>query len=86
MNRTILAEYGAHILPDGILEMRDPNDNARHRYQYVLADGVPMRRTLPATGDYDPPAQWEPLDLGTLSGVAYNPILDYFQLRENDVR
>jgi hypothetical protein len=78
MNRKTLAEYGGHILPDGTLEMRDPNDNARHRYQYRLVDGAPVRRTLPDRGDYDPPAQWEPMDLTKIPRVGYNPISDYF--------
>lgn len=81
MNRQGLAEYGGKILPDGILEMRDPNDDAMHRYQYARVEGKPSRRVLPDAGDYDPPAQWEPLDLGEIAGARgmYHPILDYFE-------
>jgi hypothetical protein len=80
MNARRLAEYGGCLLPDGVLQMRDPHDNARHRYQYARIRGVPSRRTLPASGDYDPPARWEPLDLTRLLACAgtYHPILDYF--------
>jgi hypothetical protein len=68
------------VLADGTLQMRDPNDNARHRYQYRMVDGIPSRRTLPEEGDYDPPAQWESVDLLGIAAThqGYNPILDYF--------
>jgi len=56
-----IAEHGydAKILDDGILEMRDPNDNARRRHQYTVDrdSGVLLRRTLPAHRD-----EWE--DIG----------------------
>lgn len=75
MDTERLAQYGGRILSDGTLEMRDPNDNARHRYQYAIIDGVPSRRTLPDTSDYDPPSRWEPLDIDV--SLAPNPMLDY---------
>lgn len=80
MNHRMLAQYGGRLFSDGTLQMRDPNDNARHRYQYALVNGVPSRRTLPERGDYDPPARWEALDLRGLLACAgtYHPILDYF--------
>lgn len=81
MNLQKIAEYGGRILPDGILETRDPNDDALDRYQYARIEGIPCRRVLPDAGDYDPPAKWEPLYLENLAwfrGGAYHPILDYF--------
>lgn len=86
MNLQKIAEYGGRILPDGILEMRDPNDNAKHRYQYAwrpcqtnLRAFQPSRRVLPDEGDYDPPASWWPYNLAELAAQGgYNPILDYF--------
>ena len=80
MNRQKLQEYGGQVLTDGTLEIRDPNDNARHRYQYRLVNGQPCKRTLPDDGDYDPPAQWEAIDLGGIAAAhhGYNPILDFF--------
>jgi len=79
MNNQKLAEYGGKVLPNGTMEMRDSNDNARHRYQYALIDGVPSHRTLPDKGDYNPPSQWEPLDLFAIAAIhqGHNPILDY---------
>lgn len=79
-----LKEYGGYILNDGYgtLEMRDPNDNARHRYQYRVINGKPCKRTLPECGDYDPPAQWEPYDVRALARIyagTYNPIVEYFR-------
>ena len=75
-----LVEHGGRLLTDGTLEMRDPNDNARRRHQYRLINGQPCKRLLPARGDFDPPAAWEPLNLAALSAVTqgYNPVLDYF--------
>lgn len=78
MNRAKIAQCGGRILADGTLEMIDPNDNARHRYQYAVVDGVPSRRTLPATGDYDPPATWERIDVDSSPQGYYHPIRDYF--------
>jgi hypothetical protein len=80
MNHQKLKEYGGRVLSDGTLELRDPNDNARHRYQYRIVDSRPCRRVLPETGDYDPPPQWEPIDLPAIAAThqGCNPILDYF--------
>lgn len=81
MDRAKLAQYGGRVLADGTLELRDPNDNARHRYQYRLVGGEPRRRVLPEEGDYDPSAEWEPLDLRALAAAAhgYHPVVDYFR-------
>lgn len=86
MKREKLAAYGGTILGSGILQMRDPNDNAKHRYQYALIDGIPMTRTLPNRGDYKPPAQWTPIDLRAIaaSHQGSNPILDYFASKERE--
>lgn len=80
MNKDKLREYGGQVFADGTLQMRDPNDNARHRYQYRLVNGQPCRRMLPDKGDYDPPAEWEPVNLAAIAAThqGYNPILDYF--------
>lgn len=77
MNRQKLIEYGGRILEDGTLEMRNVNDNARRRYQYKTVDGHPSSRMLPEQGDYDPPAQWGPLNLREIRdayGTTYNPV------------
>lgn len=81
MNKEKLREYGGQLLADGTLQMRDPNDNARHRYQYRTVDGQPCRRMLPETGDYNPPAQWEAVNLASIAATnrGYHPILDYFE-------
>lgn len=61
------------LLPDGSLEMRDPNDGQgfdpadKKRYQYRVSAGAPESRTLPPEsvgdawrGESGPPP-WEPM-------------------------
>ena len=38
------SDYGGEILPDGTLQMRDPTDNTRSRYQWRVENGVLLRR------------------------------------------
>jgi len=83
---TRLAQYGGRrIKVDGqpAIEMRDPNDNAKRRYQYRAADAGIERRVLRADGSpyLDTGSPWEPMtdaDLASLEAAhgAYHPILD----------
>lgn len=61
-------EHDVLTAEDGspILEMRDPNDGSRSRYQYLVTEVGLLRRHLPAAGDVwrgEPaPPWWEPCD------------------------
>jgi hypothetical protein len=81
-----LCDYGGRMISaDGIatVEMRDPNDNARRRFQYRRrTDGGLERRVLMADGqpshDGSP---WEPYTDGDLHALRsqrgrWHPILD----------
>ena len=41
------SEWGAELLPNGTLQMRDPTDGTRSRYQWRVENGVLLRRRLP---------------------------------------
>ena len=84
MNR--LVEYGGKIImTDGVrtVELRDPNDDGDHRYQYRRTDdGRLERRVLTSAGrpmtDGSP---WERLSDAEICGLLsrrgeYHPILD----------
>jgi hypothetical protein len=43
--------YRAHLIRGEVLEMRDPNDNSRSRYQWRMIAGVLHRRRLPDKSD-----------------------------------
>lgn len=86
-----LRDYLATIRPGRILQMRDPNDNSRSRYQYTLLDGQPARRRLPQRGFWrdDPAAAgWEPLNDQLVTAIRIarllgrkrvgHPIVDFF--------
>ena len=45
------SDYGGEILPDGTLQMRDPTDRTRSRYQWRVEGGVLLRRRLPNVGN-----------------------------------
>lgn len=73
--------YGGRILPDGTLQMVDPNDNCRRRFQYRLVAGQPMRRVLRQRGEWrEGPAQWEPVEPSVLTNRG--PIAWYFSLAD----
>ncbi len=90
-----LRGYIGSVLPSGVLQMRDPNDNARHRYQWAWIAGMPCRRRLPETGDFiDGAVGWEPVSdqmraridsaialarIGRISTA--HPIVDYYVRR-----
>lgn len=91
MNRPkYLRDYLAVALPGRVLQMRDPNDNARHRYQYASIEGRPCRRVMPRTGVVrdDPEAAWEPLNPDLVARISMarrlrvqrvgHPIVDFF--------
>jgi hypothetical protein len=69
-----LDEMRATILTDRrggpMLQMRDPNDNARCRHQYLVRSGLMMRRALPDRGrqwrDEPAPPWWSPVDVDAL--------------------
>lgn len=78
-----LVEYrGRRLVLDGraVVELRDPNDNARHRYQYRLGGATGIeRRTLPARGHAA--MEWESVGAGEIGIMHaqrgyYHPILD----------
>lgn len=85
-SRSRLAQYGARLRTiDGrkTVEMVDPNDNARARYQYRRTeDGGLERRTLLADGS--PDNEGSPWIVYTVQQIAsmagqrgqYHPILD----------
>ncbi len=53
-SRSRLAQYGARLRTiDGekVVEMVDPNDNSRARYQYRRYNDVVLRRVLSADGE-----------------------------------
>ena len=83
-SRARLAEYGAKLRTiDGrrVVEMLDPNDNARRRFQYRrIGDGL-ERRVLRSDGSpfRDTGSPWEPVDdLDRMRAMRghYHPILD----------
>lgn len=81
-----LSQYGARIIQtDGIptVEMIDPNDNARHRYQYRrTTDGGIERRVLRADSSLDlDGSPWETMSEAHILSLhanrgSYHPILD----------
>ena len=85
-SRSRLAQYGARLRTiDGrkVVEMVDPNDNARHRYQYRRSeDGALERRVLRSDGSPDADGSpWEPYSPEELASLCamrsqYHPILD----------
>jgi len=64
-----------------VLEMRDPNDNARARYQYLAIEGLLLLRVLPADADRwadqegDPP--WEDVDVRALRAARPSLLQDW---------
>lgn len=81
-SRTRLSQYGAKLRTvDGstVVEIVDPNDGARRRFQYRRIGETVERRVLQANGspmlDGSP---WEAVDLEALRAVRgrYHPILD----------
>ena len=81
-SRARLAEYGARLRTiDGVrvVEMFDPNDNGRSRYQYQRYKHTVLRRILHADGT--PFADWTALTRDEMAALlrargAYHPILD----------
>ena len=81
-SRARLAEYGARLRTiDGVrvVEMIDPNDNSRSRYQYRRHNDTVLRRILHADGA--PLADWTALTRDEMAALlrvrgAYHPILD----------
>ncbi len=88
-----LSDYLASVLPSGALQMRDPNDNAKHRYCWAWLGEVPSRIRLPEKGDFsDSPAQWESVSDAMQAQIdrslsarrlgvrvpASHPIIEYF--------
>jgi hypothetical protein len=77
MDREYYRSWGGAILKDGILQMRDINDNSHTRYQYRVQYGLLFSRRLPDKTDTwtdDPSAaQWRVRMLGEIpqSGPVY---------------
>lgn len=84
--RSKLAAHGGRIIEtDGrkTVELRDPNDNAKRRFQYRRSDDGLERRVLRENGEpfLDTGSPWEPMtedDIAQLRSVRgeYHPILD----------
>lgn len=82
-SRSRLAQYGARLRTiDGelVVEMIDPNDNSRSRYQYRRDSGTVLRRILTSDGSAVI-TDWTALtraELATLMRVrgGYHPVLD----------
>lgn len=81
-SRARLAEYGARLRTiDGVtvVEMIDPNDGSRSRYQYRREAATVARRVLSSDGVVI--ADWTPMTLSELAVLMsvrgqYHPILD----------
>jgi len=81
-SRSRLTQYGARLRTiDGRLtvEMVDPNDNGRSRYQYQRRNGTVWRRVLTADGETI--TDWTALTADELAQLVrtrgdYHPILD----------
>lgn len=77
-----LAQYGGRMLRQGklsIVELRDPNDNAKPRFQYALIEAQLHKRILNSKGEVMVP--WERIgDDGFLAMIQqrgqFHPILD----------
>lgn len=72
------------VLEDGALQMRDPNNNARRRFQFRLdGSGEPQRRLLPAEADRwldSDDHEWAPYDIPShIWHDDGNPIGRYFR-------
>jgi len=82
-SRARLAQYGARLRTiDGqrIVEMVNPNDNSRARYQYRRYNDVVLRRVLAADGETII-TDWVALTRDELAALMrvrgeYHPILD----------
>ena len=80
-SRSRLAQYGARLRTiDGhpTVEMVNPNDNSRSRYQYQRRDGTVWRRVLTADGETI--TDWTALTADELAQLVrtrgdYHPIL-----------
>lgn len=81
-SRARLAEFGARLRTvDGVrvVEMRDPNDNSRSRYQYRRVGDAICRRILSADGVTI--TDWAALTRDEMAALlrvrgSYHPILD----------
>lgn len=77
-----LREYGGRIIKINerrVVEMRDPNDNAKHRYQYCVMDGALHKRLLSSGGEIiDNWTAYTDAEVCALQAVraGYHPILD----------
>jgi len=82
-SRSRLAQYGARLRTiDGqrVVEMVNPNDNSRARYQYQRYNDVVLRRVLAADGKTIV-TDWTALTRDELASLVrvrgeYHPILD----------
>jgi hypothetical protein len=80
--RARLAEYGARLRTiDGVrvVEMIDPNDKSRSRYQYQRVGDAILRRILRANGT--PLTEWTAMTSDEMAALmrvrgTYHPILD----------
>jgi len=81
-SRSRLAQYGARLRTiDGkrVVEMVNPNDNSRARYQYRRCHDTVLRRVLTADGETI--TDWTALTADELAQLVrtrgdYHPILD----------
>ena len=81
-SRSRLAQYGARLRTiDGqrVVEMVDPNDSSRSRYQYQRCNDTVLRRVLTADGETI--TDWTALTAAELAQLVrtrgdYHPILD----------
>lgn len=81
-SRSRLAQYGARLRTiDGqrVVEMVDPNDSSRSRYQYKRCNDTVLRRVLTADGETI--TDWTALTADELAQLVrtrgdYHPILD----------
>ena len=84
--RNMLAEHGGRITEtDGrrTVEIRDPNDNAKRRFQYRRSDDGLQRRILRDNGEpfLDTGSPWESMTIDEIGSMLanrgeYHPILD----------
>lgn len=83
MQPNYLRGYLARITREGNLQMRDPNDGSRARYQYADIGGQLYRRRLPNRGKTwrDGTPLWEPI---TLRFRHNHPIADYLRALQRE--
>ena len=72
------SEWGAELLPDGTLQMRDPCDNTHTRHQYRVEAGLLFRKRLP-DGDQGEGEREEPKWLMVKVPAPGTPVHEYWK-------